>query len=169
MLNILTWLSNQFVQEKVVFYMKRKLIFSMIVIALLNICTLVFGFNREDLKNIPNHYSQFDVSLGWKIDNDNGRSTINGLLQNIRYATMEQVEVWVTSYDVDGKKLDRSVGFVIPPTVQRDDIVPFTVKFNHKATSGTRLTFTYKYLGKDGGGPDEDSTNWMQSFDATVP
>jgi hypothetical protein len=123
---------------------------------------------KEQLKTSPQHYAQFDVKMGWDVTAENGKTTINGIIQNIRYATMEDIEVWVSSVDAQGKVVSRSVSYVIPRTLERDGLTPFSVTLPTMAAPGTKLVFTYKYNGYDGGGPDDGGVNWMQSFESVV-
>ncbi|KAA0888388.1 hypothetical protein ET418_16100 [Oryzomonas rubra] len=123
---------------------------------------------REQLKTSPQHYAQFDVKMGWDITTANGATIINGVIQNIRYATMEDIEIWVSSVDANGKTVSRSVNYVIPRRLEMGDLTPFSVTLPTAATPGTKLIFTYKYNGFDGGGPDDGGVNWMQSFESAV-
>jgi hypothetical protein len=123
---------------------------------------------KEQLITSPQHYSQFDVRMGWDVKADNGNTIINGVIQNVRYATMEDLEIWVSSLDANGKVVSRSVGYVIPRILDRDDLTSFSVTLPTAATPGTKLLFTYKYDGYDGGGSDGGGINWMQSFESVV-
>lgn len=123
---------------------------------------------KEQLKTSPQHYAQFDVTMGWDVTADNGKTAINGVIQNIRYATMEDIEIWVASVDANNKTVNRSVGYVIPRILERDALAPFSVTLPTMAAPGTKLVFTYKYKGSDDGGSDGGGTNWMQSFESVV-
>jgi len=123
---------------------------------------------RERLKTSPQHYSQFDVNMGWDVTAEHGTTIINGVIQNIRYATMEDIEIWVSSVDAKGKTISRSVSYVIPRSLNRDDVSSFSVTLPTTAAQGSKLVFTYKYNGFDGGGSDDGGTNWMQSFESVV-
>ncbi|QEM70223.1 hypothetical protein FO488_12145 [Geobacter sp. FeAm09] len=123
---------------------------------------------KEQLKTSPQHYAQFDVNMGWEVKVENGTTTISGVIQNIRYASMDDVEIWVSSVDATGKVVSRAVAYVIPRRLERDDLSPFSVTLPIMAAPGTKLIFTYKYNGFDGGGPDDGGVNWMQSFESLV-
>ncbi|KAB0663917.1 hypothetical protein F6V25_15790 [Oryzomonas japonica] len=123
---------------------------------------------REQLKTSPQHYSQFDVNMGWDVKAEKGITAINGVIQNVRYATMEDIEIWVSSIDASGKVVSRSVGYVIPRTLEKDGLTTFGVTLPTMAAPGTKLIFTYKYSGSDDGGSDGGGTKWMQSFESIV-
>jgi len=126
----------------------------------------------HQLKSLPQHYSQFDVDMAWKVKTVDGNTVISGVVRNVRYATMEDLEIWVALYDAKAKLLGRAVCYVLPRQLDMDDTAPFDVKLPVAASPGSKFIFTYKYNGFDGGGSDGMSGgggNWMQSFEAMVP
>lgn len=132
-------------------------------------CSTYRDANKDRLNTLPMHYSQFDVKIAWEIRTEDGKQLIEGVLQNVRYATMENTEIWVSAIDAGGKELGRSVSYIIPRTLNKEDSAPFNLTLPVKATSGTKLIFTYKYYGSDGGGSDGGGEQWMQSFESHVP
>jgi hypothetical protein len=125
--------------------------------------------SREQLNNLPQQYSQFDVKMGWDVFHEGDGTVINGLVQNVRYFEMESIEIWVASYDLAGRELDRAVDLVMPTRLKMHEITTFTVRLKNKTPAGSKLMFTYKYLGLEGGGPENGAINWMQSFESVVP
>ena len=132
-------------------------------------CATYHDANRERLEKLPQHYSQFDAVLAWQISNEDSQTVVDGEFKNIRYEFMNNIEVWVEALDASGKPVARSVSFILPNELKHDDIAPFGLELPVKAMPGTKLRFTYKYMGSDGGGSEGDGLNWMQSFDAEVP
>ena len=130
---------------------------------------------KEQLNNLPHHYTQFDVKMAWNIRTVGEHSVIDGVVQNARYSSMEGLEVWVMTMDSKGKETSRSVGFVIPHSLKLDEITTFSVKLPMLAASGAKLVIMYKYDGFDGGGgvhamrSGGGGTSRMQSFDFIVP
>ena len=131
-----------------------------------------FGSVSDQMKSrmaqMPQHYSQFDVKIGWAVTGGNSATTINGIIENVRYATMEDIEVWASLVDAKGKLIARSVNYIIPNRLDRDDFAPFTIILPAVAPTDAKLIFTYKYVGSDGGGHDADATSWMQSFESKL-
>lgn len=148
--------------------MWRKSLVLMVVVLLMGGFTTLSDQLKEQLKTSSQHYSQFDVNMGWDVKVENGNTVINGVIQNTRYATMEDIEIWVSSLDDSGKIVSRSVCYVIPRVLERDNIAPFGIKLPTMVTPGTKLLFTYKYNGFDGGGADDGGVSWMQSFESIV-
>lgn len=147
--------------------MLRKILIFVIAVAVLVGFTSVSDQLKVRMEQMPQHYSQFDVKMGWTVTTGNNSTTITGIIQNVRYATMEDIEVWVSVLDANGKVTARSVDYVLPKRLVRDDVAPFTIKLPIVASANARLLFTYKYIGSDGGGTDGDAINWMQSFEST--
>jgi hypothetical protein len=123
--------------------------------------------NRERLLSLPQHYRQFDAALAWQVKSAGSQTLIDGEFRNIRYEFMENVEVWVAVHDAAGKTVARSVSYLIPHQVKRDEIVPFSLGLPVAVSPGTKLVFTYKYSGTDGG--DDKGGDWSQTFSAQVP
>jgi hypothetical protein len=123
--------------------------------------------NMERLLSLPQHYRQFDAALSWQVRSDASQTLIDGEFRNIRYEFMENIEVWVAVRDAAGKTVARSVSYLIPYQVKRDEIVPFSLSLPVAVVPGTKLFFTYKYSGTDGG--DDKGGDWTQTFWAEVP
>jgi hypothetical protein len=152
--------------------MRRLLIFLALGAALLGACATYHNVNRERLETLPQHYNQFDLRLAWETRVADGTTIIDGVAKNVRYAYMYDLEIWVEAFDPAGKLLARSVQFVIPRQLDMDEYTPFTLKLPAAVPPGTRLHFSYRYRGSDGGDRHrmgEGGTPWMQSFDAAVP
>lgn len=125
---------------------------------------------REKLDTLPQHYSSFDVKMAWDVKIVDGNTVFDGVIKNVRYATMNDIEIWVALLDENGKTVRRGAGYVIPNRLDMNGIAPFSVKLPAVAPHDARLVFTYKYNGSDGGGNDGGGDgNWMQSFESKVP
>ena len=134
-------------------------------------CAAGPDLHRSRLENLPQHYAQFDLELAWQIKDMGAQTVIDGELKNARYAFMDNIEVWVATLDPSGKPAARSVSYIVPHELLRDELASFTVKLPVKAEPGAKLRFTYRYVGSDGGGRNMGGAaeNWMQSFDTMVP
>lgn len=131
-------------------------------------CTSYPDVNRERLMSLPQQYTQFDAVIGWEVRDAGSETVIDGLFQNRRYAYMDDIAIWVEAHDVTGKTVARSVALV-PQSLEKDQTAPFRVKLPLRVAPGTKLRFTYKYSGMDGGSDGAGAVEWMQSFNAQVP
>jgi hypothetical protein len=143
--------------------------FSMIlamILMLLNGCATYRNDNLERMQSLPQNYSQFDAKLAWEIKSTGSSTVIDGVIKNIRYYEMDDLEIWVWSLDDRGKEVHRAVDFVF--RLMENEMAQFTVVLP-KVASGTKLRFLYRYVGRDDGGEDGSALRWSQSFDAAVP
>ena len=142
----------------------------LLVAAILTGCASYASVDNERMGSLPQHYSQFDLKMAWEVNLTENGTLVTGEVQNLRYAFMEGIEIWVAVVEASGKVGKSSVSFIIPSRLDQDEIAPFSVKLPVRVAPGTRLRFTYKYRGSDGGDSDGGGAgDWMQSFEAVVP
>jgi len=152
--------------------MLRRLIIAVSMALLLAGCSTYHSTGRQQLEALPQHYSQFDLKLAWDTKVVGNQTLIEGMVQNVRYASMHDLEIWVTVLDPAGKVVARAMTFVIPMQLRIDETAEFGVKLPVAVTPGMKLRFTYKYTGNEGGsgtGTPFGGGSWMQSFDAVTP
>jgi len=152
--------------------MLRPAVLLAITTALLAACAGSPGTTHLRLETLPQHYSQFDVRLAWETKTLGDKTIVDGVAENVRYAYMYDLEIWVAVLDGAGKAVARSVSFVIPRQLNLDESAEFSLRLPVAATPGTRLRFTYRYRGSDGGDRrkfGDGGTPWMQSFETVVP
>jgi len=140
----------------------------MIVVAIMSGFSSVSDQMKSRMSQMPQHYSQFDVKMGWAVTGVNSSTIINGIIKNVRYTTMDNIEIWASLVDAKGKLLTRSVDYVLPIRLDRDDVAPFNIILPTAAPTDSKLIFTYKYVGEDGGAEGGGSTKWMQSFESEL-
>jgi len=117
------------------------------------------------MQALPQHYREFDAQLAWEVKSLGDSTVIDGVIKNIRYYEMDDVEIWVTSLNADGKEAQRAVDFV--HMLKENESAAFKLKIP-KVASGTKLHFMYKYIAQEGG-DSGDSMSWRQTFDSVVP
>jgi len=153
--------------------MLRRTLMLIIVSGLLGACATYPDTNRQRLETLPQRYSQFDLILAWETRVGDGNTIVDGVVRNVRYHVMYDLEIWVSVLDPAGKVTARSMSFIIPTQLNMDETAPFTVKLPVAVQPGTKLRFTYKYRGSDGGDGFASGlgrgTDWMQSFETVVP
>jgi len=126
---------------------------------------------RQRMASQSQHYSNFDATLSWDVVPSGSGMSVNGYFRNLRYLSMEDIEIWVAAVDERGKTVAKQVSFVIPNQLRENDIAPFSVKLPVEPVRGSKLRFTYMYEMSEGGnseGPG-DIGRWMQSFEAVIP
>ena len=153
--------------------MLRRIFMLAMTALLLTACAGYPDTRRQRLETLPQHHSQFDLELAWETRIAGGNTVVEGVAQNVRWAFMYDLEIWVAVLDPAGKEAARSVSFVIPRKINLDEIAEFEVKLPIAVAPGTKLRFTYKYRGSEGGFDGllgaRGAVDWMQSFDAVAP
>lgn len=154
--------------------MGRRIFVVILMSALLSACTAYRDTSGQKLDTLTQRYTQFDLVLAWETTVQGGKTLVDGAVKNVRYAYMNELEIWVAVLDPAGKVLARSVSYVIPSQLSMDETAGFSMTLPMAVTPGTRLRFTYMYRGSDvGSGPEAGGGGggivWMQSFDAVVP
>ncbi len=129
-------------------------------------CTAYRNTSHESLALLPQQYLQFDAKLAWKVTTNDKATVIDGVVKNIRYYMMDELEIWVWVVDANGRETDRAATFV--PGLRENEAAPFTIELP-KLASGTKLRFMYRYIGNDGGGDSGGDDWWRQTFDSAVP
>lgn len=114
---------------------------------------------------LSQQHSDFDVKMSWDMKTIVGKTVIEGVIQNIRYAMMENIEIWVALLDFRGNTVERAVDLVMPMRLDMGEVASFRAVFQLVVPSGAKLVFSYKYDGSDGG----DCIKWRQSFEACAP
>jgi len=136
------------------------------VLLFLSGCATYHNDSVERMKLLPQQYSEFDAKLAWQVTHVGGSTRIDGVVQNIRYYEMDELEIRVISLDAKGKELHQAADFI--HRLKENEAAPFALKIP-MAASGTKLRFMYHYIGNNGGGDSGDALQWRQSFEAVVP
>jgi hypothetical protein len=143
-------------------------LFILLALALcLSGCVRYHDLNQERFESLPQHHAMFDAVLAWEVREAGGETFISGEFKNVRFAYMNDVEVWISLLDPAGKTAARSTAFLIPHRLEMNQIAPFGVRLPLPAVPGSTLRFLYKYRAQDDAMGDVGA--WMQSFDAKVP
>lgn len=136
-------------------------------------CATTTDTTKVKMESLTQRYSQFDVKMAWDSRVVGQNTLVEGVVQNVRYLAMYDLEIAIQVLDPAGKTRARGTTFVVPRQLGLDERAEFSVKLPVAVEPGTKLRFTYRYRGSDGGegfgGGMERGTDWMQSFDAIVP
>ncbi|MBU5637943.1 hypothetical protein KOM00_14530 [Geomonas sp. Red69] len=150
--------------------MRRPRPIFLILLLLLGACATYPDLQQQRLAALPHQYKQFDVLMGWEVRPAGGSTVVQGVVKNVRYFRMRNLEIWASQLDGRGKVLVQGMTFVVPSELGLDESADFTIRIPAALAAGDRLRITYKYLGSDGGSHGlGDGTNWMQSFESVIP
>ncbi|QWV92442.1 hypothetical protein KP004_14680 [Geomonas oryzisoli] len=142
----------------------------LMLFVLLGACATYPDLQQQRMAALPQHYKQFDVLMGWEVKPADGSTIVQGVVKNVRYFRMRNLEIWASQLDSRGKVMVQGMTFIVPSELGLDESADFTIKIPAALAAGDRLRITYKYFGNDGGTHGMgDGTNWMQSFETVVP
>ncbi|BCS54216.1 hypothetical protein [Geobacter sp. SVR] len=136
----------------------------MLAMFALQACSTQYVVQR-DLGAYPFNHRDFDYHVAWKTSQPGDGVVIDGLLRNVRYASIDEIEVTVDLVAPDGKDRSHATVFPVPQYSRQDDVVPFGLKLPNVAamSQGDTLRFMLHYRGSDGGG-DDNGIEWRSVF-----
>jgi hypothetical protein len=155
-----------FIHRNEEFAMRKYSIVLTMILLLAGGCAAYRNDNLSRMLTLPQHYAQFDIKLAWEVKAVEGSTVIDGAVKNIRYYEMDELEIWVSSLDAEGKEVHRAADFVY--SLKENEVAQFTLKIPPVAP-GSRLRFMYRYIGHEGGGDSGGAQSWRQSFESEVP
>lgn len=165
----MSWMNIiEILTKKGVSSMMRKAVFTIILALLAAGCATVPYRNDslEKLQTLPQQYEQFDAKLAWDISTDVDTTVINGVIKNIRYFEMNDLEIQVALLGANGREGHRDTYFIAG--LKENEAAPFILKLPAVAP-GSTLRFRYRYMGYEGGGNSGGDSGWRQSFDWNRP
>lgn len=146
--------------------MRTNSILIAILLLLLGGCAGYRSDYLDRMQSLPQQYAQFDLKLAWEVKTVDGSTVIDGIVKNIRYHSMDELEIWVLSLDAEGKVVHRAADFVY--RLKENEAAHFTLK-TPRLASGSKIRFMYHYIGNEGGGDSGGALSWRQSFESEVP
>jgi len=99
-----------------------------------------------DPQKYSQHYKFYDLEFFWKNDHTPDSYSIEGLVQNNRYANVRDLELSATLLQKDGKELATSTFYFFPNLLSIDEKAPFTLVLPIKqGQQPAKLKFFYRY------------------------
>jgi hypothetical protein len=107
--------------------MRRNLILIAMILLQMCSCATYRSDNADRMQTLPQHYAEFDLKLAWEVKPDGSSTVIDGVVKNIRYYQMDELEIWVLSLDAEGKVVHRAADFVY--SLKENEVAQFTLSF----------------------------------------
>lgn len=119
---------------------------------------------QYSVADFPYRHSDFDYKVAWKTTPSDGGVSISGLLKNIRYPFIDQVDVTIFLLGPNHKVRARKTALPVPQQSRQNDVVSFAVKLNNVSfNQGDTLAFAIHYNGSEGGGGG-GGVDWQSTF-----
>ncbi len=110
----------------------------------------------------PYRYTAFDINVAWTIVKTDSALDVRGLIKNLRYGQLEDLDISVSLLDKEKKSLAVGGALPIPIVLKPDDYVSFSAPLKGAVLRpGAMLQFVIRYRVHEGA--DEDY-GWMTSF-----
>ena len=127
-------------------------------------CGTLPGVQQRPAAGYPFRHNAYDLKIAWKTDRLDRGIVIDGLLKNVRYQQIEDVEVTVSVVDKDNKTLASDRTFLLPFPLKTDEYAPFGLTLKDVAlANGDVFRFLIKYRAND---DDFSSFTWLSNFKA---
>ena len=127
-------------------------------------CGSLQSVRQNPVEGYPFRHNAFDLKVAWQTSRVDKNLLIGGLLKNVRFVQMEDVELGVSVLDKAGKTLGSDKVLLLPSPILKDEYTPFSLKFENLLLSqGDILRFQIRYRANDG---DRDSFDWLSNFKA---
>ncbi|WP_243372857.1 hypothetical protein [Geotalea sp. SG265] len=123
-------------------------------------CSATGARTQQPLAGYPYRHQAFDLNVAWKTVSSGQGTSVEGVVQNVRYVQVRDMEVTVLL--LDGKKvLARGRSFTSPNRIDRDDMAGFDLYLNASPRPGDLLQFIIQYQALDDA---SNSFHWLGSF-----
>jgi hypothetical protein len=140
----------------------------MLVAAVLTGCMGTAGYRDPgNPVDFPYHQSAYDLQVGWKPVLSGTDLHIEGVLRNVRFFQVRDLDVTVYLYDRNGILKGKGGDLPLPVPVAQGDVAEFDVKLGTVTISpGDRLEFKVIYYDLDG---DRGGDMKVRYFSAPAP
>src|ERR1700694_5319392 len=105
-------------------YRGRMILMSVLMLGLVA-CGSLQSAQQSPVAEYPFRHSAYDLKVAWKTSVIDRNLVINGLLKNVRYRRIADVELTVSVIDKDNKTLASNRTLLLPVPVDMDNYVPF--------------------------------------------
>ena len=138
---------------------------SLVAMALLVVftgCAATPAARTSPFAGYPFRHADFDFKVAWKTSPSGSGISVDGILKNVRYYQVGDVQLWVKVLNKANKVLAEESTLFMPLPLEMDDYRPFSVTLQNVALApGDMLNFVIMYRVID---DRRSSFNWLSSF-----
>ena len=139
----------------------RTILMSVVMLGLAA-CGTLQGVQQSPAADFPFRHNAFDLKVAWKTSRFDKGLAIDGILKNVRYQQINDVEVTVSVIDKDNRVLGSDRTLVLPYPINMGDYVPFDLTVRNVVPErGDEFQFLIKYRAYDGG---PGTFTWLSRF-----
>jgi hypothetical protein len=142
--------------------MLRKVAASLVVLISLTACGASYAVKQNPAAGYSFKHKDFDFWYAWEIGHTDKGMSIDGLIKNVRYNTVEDADVKVSLLNKAHQVISEDVTFLFPPVMKIDDYRSFRLLLkNAKLSEGDLLQFLVNYRASEG---SQNGSAWRGSF-----
>ena len=139
----------------------KRVAISLTVLISLSACAAPYAVKEGPAENFSFRRSDFDLRYAWKTSQTDQGVRIDGLVKNVRYPGIENVEIKVSLLDKTQKIISEGVAFPLPQPIPMDEYRSFGLLLkNAKLSEGDLLGFQVNYNASEG----QNAFSWKSSF-----
>lgn len=128
----------------------------------LTACAAMPVAQQKPFAAFPFHHNAFDFKVGWKIFPTEQGLLVDGIMKNVRYSQVDDLEVTVSVLNKGNKVLAEATAFPIPRPINLDEYRSFDLLLKKVIlTQGDVLHFLIQYRAVD---DERSSFKWISSF-----
>jgi len=131
---------------------------------LLSACSAQHAVKQQNpSEGFPYRHSDFDYKVAWRTTGADNMVAIDGIMKNVRYATINSLDLTLFLIGTDGKVRARTTTLPFPQTSMLGDPVSFSAKLKDAALKpGDTIKFAIHYVAGEGG--RDSGVDWNSTF-----
>jgi len=134
---------------------------SLTVLISLAACAGTQVTKQNPADNFTFKHRDFDLHYAWNASQIEQGVRIDGLIKNVRYPNIDDLEIKVSLLNKEHKVIADGVAFPVPQKVQVNDYRSFgMILKNAKLSGGDQLQFLVSYSASEG----QTALSWVSSF-----
>jgi hypothetical protein len=132
------------------------------ILMALTACAAMPAAQQKPFAAFPFRHNAFDFKIAWKTSPTEQGILVDGIMKNVRYSQVDDLEVTVSVLNKGNKVLAESTTFTVPRPITMDEYRSFDLLLKKVVlTQGDVLHFLIKYRVVD---DVRSSFNWVSSF-----
>jgi len=139
----------------------RGIAISLTVLIFLAGCATSSAMKQNPADNFSFKHRDFDLRYAWKTAQTEKGVSIDGLIKNVRYNNIDNIEIRISLLDKAHKVIAEGVAFPVPQKIQLGDYRNFGILLKHaKLSDADQIRFLVNYSASEG----QSAFTWTSNF-----
>lgn len=150
-------------KDSVMLFLAKSLIL-LLIIAGMPACASLKSSQNDPMAQFPYRHNAYDLIVAWNSLQTEHGTIIDGLIKNVRYPEVRDIDLTVKVFDPKGSLLSKGSFLLVPAPLSMYESAPFIVKLpDAPLAKGNVIEFIMRYHGNDG---YRNNFDWLTSFKA---